>query len=464
MQPLCRFVLAALCATGLAFAAADQPNAQSAATDSSQPEWLQNLSRQTGLEYHGFAEFRLGTRLQGDDYEGPRTLDEARFQLALRRATPNYEATLRTDFLYDDVVRDHNIDLARGTGPLDLREANVKFQPFSGLDLKAGRQIFHGWGTGDLLFVNDLFPKDWQSLYSGRDESYLDAPCDALWLRGSASPRFSDQHPIMQDLFPKDIALDLVLMPRFQPDRYGTGDRLSSYNWTLARRAGEDAPLSADVPNDYFDEMALAARAAQKLGESEVAAYYYHGYWPSPAGTDPTTGDATFPRLSAYGASLRKPLLGGTGNLEGAYYDSPDDHRGTDPNIANSQFRALAGYQRPLDQDLTLGLQYYLEYMTEYTAFRLNRPAGSPLPDRARQVLGVRLTQLALQHDLALTCMVFYCPSNNDAYLRPSLNYRLPSQWELSAGANLFVGEDPWTPYNQYAEDSNVFLSVRRSF
>ena len=33
---------------------------------------------------------------------------------------------------------------------------------------------------GDLLFINDLFPKDWVSFFVGRDDEYLKAPSDSL--------------------------------------------------------------------------------------------------------------------------------------------------------------------------------------------------------------------------------------------------------------------------------------------
>ena len=47
------------------------------------------------------------------------------------------------------------------------------------LDVKLGRQVLT-WGTGDLLFLNDLFPKDWVSFFAGRDDEYLKAPSNTL--------------------------------------------------------------------------------------------------------------------------------------------------------------------------------------------------------------------------------------------------------------------------------------------
>jgi len=40
----------------------------------------------------------------------------------------------------------------------------------------------------------------------------------------------------------------------------------------------------------------------------EVALYGYQGFWKSPGGFDPLTGNAIFPELRVYGASLRSRL------------------------------------------------------------------------------------------------------------------------------------------------------------
>ncbi len=71
------------------------------------------------------------------------------------------------------------MDLDSGDGAFDLREASLVFSPSADTDVKVGRQILT-WGTGDLVFINDLFPKDWVSFFIGRDVEYLKAPSDAL--------------------------------------------------------------------------------------------------------------------------------------------------------------------------------------------------------------------------------------------------------------------------------------------
>ena len=120
-----------------------------------------------------------------------------------------FTANLTTDLIYDTVDRQRHIDLEHGKGWLDLREANIEFSPADFMDVKLGRQILT-WGTGDLLFINDMFSKDWNSFFIGRDEEYLKAPSDA----------------IKSSFFSSAINVDLVITPHFDADRYIDGERV----------------------------------------------------------------------------------------------------------------------------------------------------------------------------------------------------------------------------------------------
>ena len=78
---------------------------------------------------------------------------------------------------------------------------------------------------------------------------------------------------------------------------------------------------------------------------------------------DPVSGEAVFPPLSVYGASVRSSIYKGIGNVEVGYYDSRGDRAGDNPFVKNSEFRALLGYEQEIAKELTLGLQYYIENM-----------------------------------------------------------------------------------------------------
>ncbi len=405
--------------------------------------WLEDL----GLETHGFLDVRGGRRVQSDPHERDTSLLESRLQLDVERMGDWATLQLRADLLYDDIVEDHDIDLEEGKGWLDLREANVLFTPLDFLDVKVGRQILT-WGTGDLLFVNDLFPKDWQSFFAGRDVEYLKAPSDALF-----ASVFSDY-----------VNLDVAYIPCFDADRYISGERFSYWNPLLGRQAGRDAVAAVDVPDGWFRDDELAARASRNMAGYDVAVYAYVGRWKSPVGMDMATTNATFPELAVYGASIQGGLGQGVVSAEAGYYDSSDDRDGNLPTVPNSEVRLLVGYERELARNFTGGVQYYVELMQDHGTYLATLPEGFAARDEDRHVVTLRLTKLALNQDLTLSLFAYYSPSDKDAYLRPSAAYKVNDQWTVSAGGNVFVGDDPHTFFGQFEENTNIYGGVRYSF
>jgi len=401
--------------------------------------WLLSASAHAEPQLNGFAEWRGGLRL-GTDAQQPddATIDEARLQLDSSASWKSVQFRGKADFVYDAVD---------GEADIDPREVSVAISPLSAVDLKIGRQTLT-WGVGDYLFINDLFPKDWKSFLLGRDDEYLKAPSDAL----KAS-------------FFSDIAnLDVVYTPRFNPDRYLDGDRVSFFNPQLNRLAGEDDAFPVEKRDGWFTDDEVAARLSRNIGGFDAALYGYHGFWKSPMGLDAVSGSATFPRLGVYGASLRGNVLKGVGSLEAGYYDSLEDRSGGDPLIPNSQARFLVGYEQEIVTDFTVGGQYYLEHMMDYTAYRATLPGGMAAADEDRHVLSLRLTWLALHQNLRLSLFTFYSPSDNDAYLRPAAYYRIDDHWAASIGANLFMGESERTFFGQFEDAANAYGSLRYSF
>lgn len=399
------------------------------------------------VDLHGFADVRAGVRTQTDPNQEKESLGELRLQLDVLEFAGPLTLQLRSDFLYDWVLDEHDIDLETGAGAIDLREANVSASPVSWADLKAGRQILT-WGTGDLLFINDMFPKDWNSFFIGRDEEYLKAPSDALKL----------------SLFPSWANIDVVYTPRFDHDRYISGDRISFWNAGLGARSGQDAVVEADIPDEWFEDDEISVRVSRNVKGYELAVYGYEGFWKSPAGSDMATGRAIFPELGVYGASLRGQFMKGIANLEAGYYDSRDDCDGDDPMIRNSETRLMAGYQQELMQDLTLAVQYYLELMADYDAYEETLPVGMNAADEDRHVLTLRLTQQLLSQNLMLSFFAYWSPSDEDGYLRPSVSYKASDEWKFTAGGNIFMGRDDHTFFGQFEDNNNVYLSARYSF
>lgn len=401
------------------------------------------------LQWRAIVDLRAGARLQEDPLERRTSMAEARVQLDLSKAWRPWSAVaqLTVDAVGDALADGRKPELETGDGVVDLRTATLTVSPTRWLDLRIGRQTLT-WGTGDLVFLNDLFPKDWTSFLIGRHDEYLKAPSDAVKLAA-----YSDA-----------AGLDVVLTPRFDPDRLPLRDRISSWDPLQGRLAGQDDPLSLALPNRWLHDGEVAARLFRNVGSWELAGYGYRGFWKSPAAMDPMSGAAGFPELSVYGASVRGPAAGGLAHLELAFYDSRQDRDGKDPLTRNSEVRFLVGHERQLTQNLSLSAQYYVEAMLHHGSYLGSLPPGVPAADQVRQVLTTRLTYLALRQRLMLSAFVFASPSDRDAFARANLTYALDDRWTLLAGGNLLAGRDDHTLYGQFERNSNAYLGLRYAY
>jgi hypothetical protein len=398
-------------------------------------------------ELHGFLDARYGQRLQSDPYQEQNSLEETRLQLEFNRMGELTTLQVRADFYYDAIVDQGSVDLREGSGWLDLREANLLFSPQAITDVKLGRQILT-WGTGDLLFINDLFPKDWQSFFIGRDVDYLKAPSDAA----------------LVSFFPEWANIDLVYTPRFDADRFISGERLSYWNPARQSLAGKDAVVRAVRPDKAFADDEWSLRISRNIAGYEWAFYGYEGYWKSPVGFDPDIGKATFPRLRVLGASVRGNFGKGIASVEGGYYDSLDDRDGDDPLVPNSEWRGLVGYEQEVMRNVTAGLQYYLEAMQDHARYLEGVTSSAKARDEYRQVMTVRFTWQLLNQNLMLSLFNYWSPTDQDGYLRPVISYKLTDEWQLTTGANLFWGADDHTFFGQFAKNNNLYAGLRYNF
>ncbi len=150
--------------------------------------------------------------------------------------------------------------------------------------------------------------------------------------------------------------------------------------------------------------------------------------------------------------------------MEAAYYDSPDARSASNPAVPNSELRFLAGYQRQLATEFTVGAQYYTEIMKDYSAYKATLPPGFPLQDRLRHMLALRLTKFVKYQTWRLSLFSFYSPSDQDAMLIPELWHAFSDRLSLTVGTNLFAGRRRTTALGQYDRNSNLYLVLRYDF
>ncbi len=393
---------------------------------------------------HGFVEGGYGMKL-GDErgVKNAYNLSELRFQLKGLYFPNSLEAlsgevSLKGEALLDGYSEEVSFY---------FRELNLAITPFDSMDVKIGRQILT-WGTGDLLFINDLFPKDYVSFFVGRDDEYLKLPSDALrvWF-------FTDH-----------VNLDMVLIPFFEPDESIRGTRLSFYDGLRGMIRGREARRVFVEPKRSLENAELALRVYRTIGSYELALYFFNGFYKEPRGIlDPVREGFFYPRLNVYGFSARGPLLGGIGNMEMGFYDSRNDPTGRNGYVENPSIKYLIGYTRSITGDFTMGVQYMVDEILRYDSYR-GSLGTMPARDEFRHLFTVRLVHLFLNQTLRMELFTFYSPSDRDVYLRPAINYRIMDSLRITIGANIFSGRFDYTEFGQLEGNNNIYTRLRYSF
>jgi hypothetical protein len=372
---------------------------------------------------------------------------ETRLQLRLEHFGTRGEMFGRIDFTHD----------ASDTVDYDweLREGYLKFRLGNNIDIKTGRQILT-WGTGDLIFINDVFAKDYRSFFIGRDDQYLKAPQDAIRIEYYAS--FG--------------SLNVVVMPRFEANRLPTGRRLSYYNPFEGAIVGEGYYFEVPEPEATLENTELAMRFQRQIGVFSAAAYFYRGFYKNPLGAEMTPGGPmpVYPRLQLYGASLRGAAIGGILWLEGGYYDSRDDRDNDNPMMPNSSISALFGYERQVATNLTVNAQWQVDAVLDYELYRdgfrnpLTDEISSHVRDEVRHLLTTRIRKLLSAELLTLEAFAFWSPSEQDGYLRLLAEYKYTDEVTLAVGANVFDGKYIETDFGQFRKNDNVYAKLTYGF
>ncbi len=401
-------------------------------------------------QWQGFVEQAYAGRISRDRLTKHRdyNLLEQRVQLKTRYGIPgenlfsrwNSVVTYKGDFVLDEYFDT--------TGSYEVRELNLACSPTRMMDIKVGRQVLT-WGTGDYLFINDLFPKDYVSFYLGRDDEYLKKPSDALRI----------------SLYPKAVNIDFALIPHFIPNTMPEGDRLSFFDSFQGGITGRASERNAVKPAEQAENMQYALRLYRTFGSTEGALYYYRGFDPAPRSyLDEANRQFFYERLDAYGASVRGSFAGGIGNAEIGYYRSRQDAEGNNRLIENSMLKWLIGYEKDLGNDLKVGAQYLFEQKLDYAAYQEALLSSDYFWDEYRHLLTQRITKFYKNQTVMVGLFNFWSPSDKDGYARASCAYDITDQWKLTFGINIPWGEDDITDFGMMKKNKNAFVRVRYNF
>lgn len=362
---------------------------------------------------------------------------EERLQLKIEAAKEPVRLFIKTDVFYDHIDREADLELREGYADYTAGK----------WDVRAGRQIIT-WGLGDLLFINDVFPKDYEAFFSGRPLEYLKKGVDGVKV----------------GLYPEIASFELVVIPFFEPNNFPDPERFHMFD-PLAGIADR----TEREPATTFENTEVALRVYRDIAGFDASLYVYRGFLRQPSAfpnslSAPSSLMLVYPKLTVYGASAQGRALGGVVSLEAGYYDSRQDSKGDDPLLPNSQTRLLIGYQRQFWEDFTAHLQYYAEFMHDYSRYREALPPGFPRERRVRQLTTLRLTQLLLHQTLRLSYFMFYSPSDGDYLLNPEVKYNFTDTIWAALGGIIFGGGERWSQFGQLDKNDNAYLQVRYEF
>ncbi|MFH1378826.1 MAG: hypothetical protein ABII23_00990 [bacterium] len=210
------------------------------------------------IKLHGFLEADASMRFEEDStrkdqynfLEQRLQLKSAYYPNTALLADWNSEIKVKGDVWIDEY--------AGGDVDAELRELHLFFSPVPWADIKCGRQIFT-WGTGDYLFINDLFPKDYISFFIGREDEYLKKPSEGI--------KCSIYHAV--------INTDIVYIPFFEPNTMPKGEKLSFYDSFVMSISGQESVQRVVEPNQNIKTTEAAARMYRTLGRYEAAGYFF---------------------------------------------------------------------------------------------------------------------------------------------------------------------------------------------
>lgn len=391
----------------------------------------------TQYELGGFAQASYGVRTWPTNSCTPAQvcrfmLGEERLQLKLQAHTEgevDAAFTGITDLIHDDVL---------GESRLDPRELYVELSR-GRLMVRVGRQVIT-WGTGDLFFVNDIFPKDWESFYLGRPFEYFKVASDGL--RVLLAP------------------LDAVVLPRFTADALPPGARFLG-----TADAQPNQPVSGGPPPFTFHNVEAALRIYGSSQSWDGNLYASKTFYRTPSVDADNSGalHMRYPPLVVVGASAVGPFLGGVANVEAGAYYSRSNLLATRTQLPFNTARALLGYARPLWEDGTLSAQVFTETILQYKSYRAALPAGQPAHKRVHPMGSLRFTQALFEQTLQLNLLAVYAASPSEGFVNATARYSFNDAVWAEVGMNFFGGNSSGN-FGMFRRDSNAFLNTRYAF
>lgn len=381
----------------------------------------------------GFAQMRQTQRLHSLDDCNPvagctTMVQEIRAELLIEQHLTNqFAATARLEGLYDHAVSDEKAV---------VREAFIDWAPASALNIKLGRQVLT-WGVSDYLYVNDIFPKNYDAFFTGAGFDRIKEPVDAASVIGHAG----------------GVDLEMVIS-KSKADISPSALRFTALKMSTRAISVEDADDRADV----------AAKLSTNVGGWDMAAYAAsfrardQRYFMDAIGLRYDR-----PRTHHLGVSFTGNFATGLAWAEAALRDTSQEQNSVvSRHFIGSAAKFIAGYSREIGADLTALAQMQIEAPLEHADYADSLATEVRPLKRVASTLHLQLQAHWLNQTLSAGTQLF-AGNEHDTHLNPFMRWSPADGWVIEGGVNLFNGKS-YTRYGAFKDDSNAYTLVRHSF
>ncbi|PIE01584.1 MAG: hypothetical protein CSA81_11085 [Acidobacteria bacterium] len=414
----------------------------------------EKTSQLMGFVFTGMIELEQGVNIthKGPKYEGDGPDDDwvmanRRFRLQTMKTNDKGGLYAKVDFVRDDITHETYVD---------IRELRLQYTPVKWLDISVGKQV-STWGVADMLFINDLFPKNWNANFLGRDMEYLKDSSTSLRLTS----------------YIKKWTWDIVYTPEFAPDTTPAGCYLNTYdpnsNSIISNNSGCDYEnMAGGRRSRDVNDSELAMSLNRYVGGHQIAFYAYRGFFKNPksiqgSGTAEDPFRPFYSRMNVFGASTEGQMGPGIFSSELGYCDSKDDEDGTNPMVENSKMKGLLGYKMDVNAHWTVGVQWYLERFRDYDAYEQSVGLNPYRKKKNSDTFTLRLMYKAQQETLYVNFFTYYRPDDHDSFMKLDFSKRLDDNFSIIGGVSIFDGKEGYEAreFGMLRDDDLFFLRLR---
>ena len=267
------------------------------------------------------------------------------------------------------------------------------------------------------------------------------------------------------DIPAKEGLLEIVYLPVFTPDTLPwDGAWVSREIQTVQETMDSIGSLSlAEEQTADLSHSSFAFRFTRRRGIFDLGGIYYIGYYRQPTITiDSDAVTLNYDRVNMIGLH-GTAVTGGTSLRGEAGWYVTEDYQGDDPDVRNSEFRWVAGFEyNPRASDFTIGIQEAGSMIMNSDAIESSQDVQADSSTTENE-LTISLRTILINPTMEPELSVSVNLEDLDYRIKPSLTTRFLDQLEFSLAASIFGGSSDGS-YGYFDDKDFIELNVSFQF